>query len=37
MQVLGQNMAYLLKLVENGKGKVTPPDKATKVYTNFVH
>jgi hypothetical protein len=36
MQVLGRNMAYLMKLVENGKGKVTPPEMSGKVYTNFI-
>jgi hypothetical protein len=36
MEVLGQNMAYLMKLVENGKDKVIPPEMARKVYTNFV-
>lgn len=36
MQVLGRNMAYLLKLKENGAGKVDPPEAARKVYTNFV-
>ena len=36
MQVLGRNMAYLLKLKENGLGKVDPPEPARKVYTNFV-
>jgi multimeric flavodoxin WrbA len=36
MRVLGKNMAYLLELVENGKGKVTPPEKEKKIYTHFV-
>lgn len=36
MQVLGKNMAYLLKLKENGVGKVAPPEPTRKVYTNFV-
>jgi len=34
MQVLGQNMAYLLKLRENGE--ITPPKRARKVFTNFI-
>jgi hypothetical protein len=37
MRVLGKNMAWMMKLVENGKGKVVPPEKETKVFTNFVH
>lgn len=36
MRVLGKNIAYLLELIENGKGKVTPPEKEKKVYTNFI-
>ncbi len=36
MRVLGQNMAWLMKLVENGKGRVTPPEKEAKTYLNFI-
>jgi multimeric flavodoxin WrbA len=36
MEVLGQNMAYLLQLIENGKGTVTPPAPARKKFTHFV-
>jgi multimeric flavodoxin WrbA len=36
MRVLGKNMAYLLKLVENGKGTVEEPEKEKKVFTNFI-
>jgi multimeric flavodoxin WrbA len=36
MQVLGKNMAWLMKLVEHGKGKITPPQPEAKTYTNFV-
>jgi multimeric flavodoxin WrbA len=36
MRVLGKNMAYLLKLVENGKGTVEAPEKEKKVFTNFI-
>lgn len=36
MRVLGKNMAWLLKLVENGKGKVAPPQPEAKIYTCFV-
>ncbi|MSN27353.1 MAG: flavodoxin family protein [Geobacter sp.] len=37
MRVLGKNMAWLLKLVENGKGAVTPPEREAKTYMNFIH
>lgn len=36
MRVLGKNMAWLLKLVEHGKGSVTPPEREAKVFTNFI-
>lgn len=36
MRVLGRNMAWLMKLVENGKGTVAEPEKEPKVYTSFV-
>jgi len=36
MQVLGRNMAYLLKLKEYGKGKVEAPEMARKQFTNFI-
>jgi len=36
MQVLGRNMAYLMKLMEYGKGKIEAPEKARKVLTNFI-
>lgn len=36
MKVLGKNMAWLLKLVENGKGSVLEPAKEAKVFTNFI-
>ncbi|MBJ6725192.1 flavodoxin family protein [Geomesophilobacter sediminis] len=37
MRVLGKNMAWLLKLVQNGQGKVTPPEREPKTYLNFIH
>ncbi len=37
MRVLGKNMAWLMKLVENGKGRVAPPEKEPKTYLNFIH
>ncbi len=36
MRVLGKNMAWILKLVENGKGKIAAPELEAKKYTNFV-
>jgi multimeric flavodoxin WrbA len=36
MQVLGKNMAWLMKLVENGKGKIVPPAQEDKSYMNFI-
>jgi len=36
MRVLGKNMAWLLKLVENGKGTVVPPQQEAKTYMHFV-
>ena len=36
MRVLGKNMAWLMKLVEFGKGKVEEPEKEDKAFTNFI-
>lgn len=36
MRVLGQNMAWLLKLVEHGKGGIVEPVGERKILTNFV-
>lgn len=36
MRVLGRNMAWLMKLVENGKGSITPPEREKKKFTNFI-
>lgn len=36
MRVLGKNMAWVMKLVENGKGAVKEPEAEDKVFTNFV-
>lgn len=36
MRVLGKNMAWLMKLVENGKGIVNEPEKEKKTYMNFI-
>jgi len=36
MRVLGQNTAYLLKLIERGEETVRQPDIEGKIFTNFV-
>lgn len=36
MRVLGKNMAWLMKLVENGKDKVAEPERERKAYMNFI-
>lgn len=36
MQVLGRNMAFLMKSIENGKETVRQPEKVRKVFTNFI-
>ncbi|MCW8860415.1 MAG: flavodoxin family protein [Deltaproteobacteria bacterium] len=36
MRMLGKNMAWLMKLVEHGKGKIAPPQPEAKTYTCFV-
>ncbi|HIJ94997.1 MAG TPA: flavodoxin family protein [Desulfuromonadales bacterium] len=37
MRVLGKNMAWLMKLVENGTGTVTPPEREPKTFMSFIH
>ncbi len=36
MSVLGKNMAWLLKMKEASAGKIEPPFKEKKEYTNFI-
>lgn len=36
MRVLGKNMAWVMKLVENGKDSVKAPEKEDKIMTNFI-
>jgi hypothetical protein len=36
MRMLGKNMAWLMKLVEHGKGAVKEPERESKIFTNFV-
>lgn len=37
MRVLGKNMAWLLQLVQHGKGAVTAPEQEQKTFFNFIH
>ncbi|GFO56625.1 FMN reductase [Geomonas sp. Red276] len=37
MRVLGKNMAWLMKLVEHGKGAITPPEREPKTFFSFIH
>ena len=37
MSLLGKNMAWLLKLLENGKSIVQEPGKENKIFMNFIH
>lgn len=36
MRVLGKNMTWLMKLVEGGKGTITPPEREAKTYMHFI-
>ena len=36
MEVLGHNMAWLLKLKEYGKDAVAEPEMVKKTFTNFI-
>jgi hypothetical protein len=36
LRILGKNMAWLLKLIEFGEGKVKKPEYERKVYTHFI-
>jgi len=36
MRVLGKNMAWLMKIVENGQGKIVPPEREKKRFMNFI-
>lgn len=37
MRVLGKNMAWLMKLVEHGKGAVPAPEREPKTMFSFIH
>ncbi len=36
LTILGENMAWLMKLIENGKGSIAAPAKHKKVSMNFI-
>ncbi len=36
MSILGKNMAWLLKLIENGQGIIEKPEREEKIFTNFI-
>lgn len=36
MRVLGQNMAWMLQVMEDSKGRVEKPAREEKVFTNFI-
>ncbi|WP_378954618.1 flavodoxin family protein [Pelosinus sp. sgz500959] len=36
MRLLGKNMAWLMKLVEFGRGEIKEPEREAKVYTHFI-
>ncbi|WP_105615403.1 flavodoxin family protein [Vallitalea okinawensis] len=36
MRVLGKNMAWIMKLIDNGKGTIKSPEKEEKTFTNFI-
>jgi multimeric flavodoxin WrbA len=37
MRVLGKNMAWLMNLVEHGKGAITQPEREPKTFFSFIH
>ncbi|MDI6864180.1 flavodoxin family protein [Thermodesulfovibrio yellowstonii] len=36
MRILGKNIVWTLKLVENGKDKIINPEREAKIFTNFI-
>jgi multimeric flavodoxin WrbA len=36
MRVLGKNMAWLMKLIENGEGSISAPEREQKQFMNFI-
>lgn len=37
MRILAKNMAWLMKLIENGERIVKKPEREEKILTNFIH
>jgi len=37
MRILGKNLAWLMKLIEHGKGAITPPEREPKTFFSFIH
>jgi hypothetical protein len=36
MEVLGKNMAWIMKIIEYGKEQITAPEAVAKTMTNFI-
>lgn len=36
MKTLGQNMAWMLEVIEHSRGVISRPERVRKVYTNFI-
>ncbi|MDR1580224.1 MAG: flavodoxin family protein, partial [Synergistaceae bacterium] len=36
MRTLGKNMAWMLKNLQNGHASITPPERETRIATNFI-
>jgi uncharacterized membrane protein YGL010W len=36
MEVLGKNMAWIMKIIEHGKKEIPAPAKVDKIATNFI-
>jgi hypothetical protein len=36
MEVLGQNMAWIMKIIAHGKEQIPAPAPARKIMTNFI-
>jgi multimeric flavodoxin WrbA len=37
MEVLGMNMAWIMKIIEHGKEQIPAPEPVTKTWTHFIH
>jgi hypothetical protein len=36
MRTLGKNMAWMLKNLQNGRAAISPPERETRIATNFI-